>query len=105
VVGSAGNAGQVNYASSKGGINSLTRSIAAEFGHKGVRVNAVAPGFIETDMTGKLPHDIKEELIKNILLGFFGKTEDVACAVAWLSSPESDYITGQIIHVNGGLYL
>lgn len=105
VVGFSGNAGQFNYCATKAGIIGMTKSAALELGGRGIRVNAVAPGFIDTDMTSKLPENLKEEYMKKIPLKSFGKPEDVTQAVLFLASASSDYITGQTIHVNGGLYL
>lgn len=105
VVGIAGNAGQVNYAASKAGIIGMTKSLAKEVGSRGINVNAVAPGFIDTDMTSTLNDKVKEEAEKNIPLKRFGKSEDVAEVVAFLSSEASDYVTGQVIHVDGGMLM
>ena len=105
VVGIAGNAGQVNYSASKAGIIGMTKSLAKELGSRGVNVNAVAPGFIETDMTNTLGEKVKEEAEKNIPLKRFGKAEDVAECVAFLASGASDYITGQVIQVDGGMLM
>lgn len=105
VVGIAGNAGQVNYSASKAGIIGMTKSLAKELGSRGVNVNAVAPGFIETDMTNTLGDKVKEEAEKNIPLKRFGKAEDVAECVAFLASGASDYITGQVIQVDGGMLM
>ncbi len=105
VVGIAGNAGQVNYSASKAGIIGMTKSLAKELGSRGVNVNAVAPGFIETDMTSTLGDKVKEEAEKNIPLKRFGKAEDVAECVAFLASGASDYITGQVIQVDGGMLM
>lgn len=104
VVGFSGNAGQFNYSATKAGVIGMTKSAALELAPRGIRVNAVAPGFIETDMTASLPKAVTEEYLKKIPLKTFGKPEDVARAVLFLSLPDSDYITGQTIHVNGGLY-
>ena len=104
VVGLAGNAGQVNYAAAKAGLIGLTKSVAKEVGSRGITVNAVAPGFIDTDMTQKLPENVKQEAIKQIPLGRFGTPEDVAELVLFLSS-EAAYITGQVISVNGGMVM
>lgn len=103
VVGVMGNAGQVNYSASKAGVIGMTMSLARELASRGINVNAVAPGFIQTDMTAVLGDDIKAELSKNIPLGTLGTVEDVANAVAFLASDESKYITGQVIHVDGGM--
>ena len=105
VVGIAGNAGQVNYSASKAGIIGMTKSLAKELGSRGVNVNAVAPGLIETDMTNTLGDKVKEEAEKNIPLKRFGKAEDVAECVAFLASGASDYITGQVIQVDGGMLM
>lgn len=105
VVGISGNAGQVNYAASKAGIIGMTKSLAKEIGSRGINVNAVAPGFIDTEMTESLGEKIKEEAKKNIPLKRFGTVQDVAEVVAFLASDESDYITGQVIHVDGGMLM
>ena len=93
------------YAATKAGVSSLTRTLAAEWGSKGVRVNAVCPGYIETDMTEEINHKIKEEILKQIPLSRFGKTEEVAELIEFLITDEASYITGQTIHINGGLYM
>ena len=103
VVGITGNAGQANYTASKGGVISLTKTVAKELGSRGIRCNAVAPGFIRSDMTDSLPEDLKNAYMANIPLKRFGETEDIANAGAWLACDESSYITGQIISVNGGM--
>lgn len=105
VVGISGNAGQVNYAASKAGVIGMTKSLAKEVGSRGINVNAVAPGFIETDMTNELGDKFKEEAKKNIPLKRFGKPEDVAEVVAFLASESSNYVTGQVIHVDGGMLM
>lgn len=105
VVAFIGNAGQANYSASKAGIVGLTKTIAKEYAVRGIRANAVAPGFIQTAMTDGLPEKVKEEMGKMIPLGCFGLPEDVANAVVFLASKEADYITGQVIHVNGGMYM
>jgi 3-oxoacyl-[acyl-carrier protein] reductase len=105
VVGISGNAGQGNYSASKAGVIGFTKSIAKELGSRGININAVAPGFIETAMTDGLDDNIKEEMIKSIPLNRAGKPEDVANLVAFLCSKESDYITGQVIHVDGGMLM
>ncbi len=104
VVGFTGNVGQVNYSTTKAGLVGFTKSLAKELASRNITVNAVAPGFIETDMTSLLPEDLKQEYLKGIPLGRFGKPEDVAGAVLFLCSPFADYITGEVIHVNGGMY-
>ena len=103
VVGVTGNAGQANYSASKAGVIGFTKSIAREVSTKGINVNAVAPGFIDTDMTAILSEDIKENLLNNIPLKRFGKPEDVANLVVFLSSDKSNYITGEVINVDGGM--
>ena len=100
-----GNPGQANYSASKAGIVGFTKTVAREYASRGITVNAVAPGFIETAMTDVLPENIKEEMKRLIPLGKFGTVDDVANAVIFLASPESGYITGQVIHVNGGMYM
>ncbi|ACD24246.1 3-oxoacyl-[acyl-carrier-protein] reductase [Clostridium botulinum] len=105
VVGVAGNAGQVNYAASKAGVIGMTKSLAKELGARGINVNAVAPGFIETDMTSVLGEKVKEEAQKNIPLKRFGTPEDVAGVVAFLASENSNYVTGQVINIDGGMVM
>jgi len=105
VVGQIGNFGQSNYAASKAGIMGFTKSIAREVAARGIRVNAVAPGFIDTEMTRVIPEKAKENFLKQIPFGKMGKPEDVAEAVYWLCSDATGYITGQVLHVNGGLYM
>ena len=105
VVGIAGNGGQTNYAASKAGIIGLTKSLAKEVAVRGIRVNAVAPGFVETDMTADLTDDIKEKAIEAIPLGRMGAPEDIAKAVAFLASEDAAYITGQTLVVDGGMVM
>jgi 3-oxoacyl-[acyl-carrier protein] reductase len=105
VVGSSGNAGQVNYSAAKAGIAGFTRSLAREIGSRGITVNCVAPGFIDTDMTQALPEASRSALLGQIPLGRLGKPEDVAAAVVFLASPGAAYITGATLHVNGGMYM
>ena len=104
VVGAMGNAGQTNYAASKAGIIGFTKSLAREVGVRGVTVNAIAPGFIETDMTDSLPQDQKEALASQIPMGRLGTADEVAQAVLFLAGEGASYITGQTLHVNGGMY-
>ncbi len=103
VVGVMGNPGQGNYCASKAGVIGFTKSIAKELGGKNVTVNAIAPGFIETDMTDVLPEKVKEEMLRNVPLKRAGKPEDVAKLVGFLGSDDAGYITGQVIHVDGGM--
>lgn len=105
VVAFTGNPGQVNYSASKAGIVGLTKTIAKEYATRGIRANAVAPGFIQTSMTEAIPEKIKEEMKRSIPLGLFGTPEDVAMAVIFLASRDADYITGQVFHINGGMYM
>jgi 3-oxoacyl-[acyl-carrier protein] reductase len=105
VVGSSGNAGQINYAAAKAGIAGMTRSLAREIGSRGVTVNCVAPGFIDTDMTRALSEEQRAALLQQIPLGRLGSPEDVAAVVAFLASPQAGYITGATLHVNGGMYM
>lgn len=103
IVGVLGNAGQANYAASKAGLIGLTKAVAKELGSRGVRVNAIAPGFIQTDMTESLPVDVKDKMLSNVSLGAFGRVEDVANLCVFLASQDSDYITGEVIRVDGGM--
>ncbi len=105
VVGSSGNTGQVNYTAAKAGIIGFSKSLAQEIGSRGITVNVVAPGFIDTDMTTALPEMVKEEMLKRIPLRQLGQPEDIANAVAFLASEDAKYITGSTIHVNGGMYM
>jgi 3-oxoacyl-[acyl-carrier protein] reductase len=105
VVGSAGNPGQVNYAAAKAGVAGMTRALAREIGSRGITVNCVAPGFIDTDMTKTLPEEQQTALKTQIPLGRLGSPEDIAHAVAFLASPQAGYITGTTLHVNGGMYM
>ncbi|MBA2964172.1 MULTISPECIES: 3-oxoacyl-ACP reductase FabG [Ramlibacter] len=105
VVGAAGNPGQANYAAAKAGVAGMTRALARELGSRGITVNCVAPGFIETDMTGKLPAEQQQALLGQIPLGKLGRPDDIAHAVAFLVSPQAGYVTGQELHVNGGMYM
>jgi len=105
VVAFMGNPGQANYSASKAGIVGLTKTIAKEYASRALTVNAVAPGFISTAMTDALPENVKQEMMKAIPMSRFGTAQDVANAVSFFASPESGYITGQVIHVNGGMYM
>lgn len=105
VVGVAGNAGQTNYAAAKAGLLGFTKSLAREVGARGITVNAVAPGFIDTDMTRGLPDAQREALLSEIPLNRLGQPQEVAAAVAFLASPEAAYITGETLHVNGGMFM
>ncbi len=105
IIGIIGNAGQANYAASKAGIIALTKTTAKELASRGICVNAVAPGFIQTEMTAKLPHEIQEKMLAQIPLGRFGKPEDVARLCLFLGSGESDYITGQTVVIDGGMVM
>ncbi|MGC2424574.1 MAG: 3-oxoacyl-[acyl-carrier-protein] reductase [Nitrospirota bacterium] len=105
IVGAMGNAGQANYVASKAGLIGLTKTIAREYASRNITANAVAPGFIDTAMTQALPEKVREELIKQIPLTRLGTADDVAAAVKFLASGAAAYITGQVIHVNGGMYM
>ena len=105
VIGATGNPGQSNYAAAKAGIIGFTKSLAREIGSRNITVNAIAPGFIETDMTRSLPEEQRDALIQNIPLSRLGSVEDIANAVAFLVSKEAAYITGETLHVNGGMYM
>jgi 3-oxoacyl-[acyl-carrier protein] reductase len=105
IVGETGNPGQSNYVASKAGLIGLTKSMAQEIASRSVTVNAVAPGFIETDMTAALSEDMKSTLLNHIPLRRFGQVEDVAAAVRFLASEEAGYITGHVLDVNGGMYM
>jgi 3-oxoacyl-[acyl-carrier protein] reductase len=105
VVGASGNPGQANYAAAKAGVAGLTRALAREIGSRGITVNCVAPGFIDTDMTKALPDEQQAALKGQIPLGRLGSPEDIAHAVAFLASPQAGYITGTELHVNGGMYM
>ena len=105
VVGASGNPGQANYAAAKAGVAGMTRALARELGSRGITVNCVAPGFIETDMTAALGEEQQKALLAQIPLGHLGKPADVASAVAFLASPQAGYVTGQELHVNGGMFM
>ena len=105
VVGASGNPGQANYAAAKAGVAGMARALARELGSRGITVNCVAPGFIDTDMTSQLPQAQQDALKGQIPLGHLGKPADIAHAVAYLASPEAGYVTGQELHVNGGMYM
>lgn len=105
VVGSTGNAGQTNYAAAKAGMVGFAKSMAKEVGSRGITVNTVAPGFIDTDMTKELSDDIKNALLGSIALGRLGRPEEIAHAVSFLASEHASYITGETLHVNGGMYM
>ena len=105
VVGHAGNPGQANYCAAKAGVAGMSRSLARELGSRGITVNCVAPGFIDTDMTRALEDSQRQSLVANVPLGRFGQPEDVAAAVAFLASPRAAYVTGTTLHVNGGMYM
>jgi len=105
VVGHMGNAGQTNYAAAKAGMTGFTKSLAAELGSRGITVNCVAPGFIDTDMTRELPEEQRQALLQHIPLGRLGQSAEIAAAVAFLASPNAAYITGETLHVNGGMLM
>jgi 3-oxoacyl-[acyl-carrier protein] reductase len=105
VVGASGNPGQANYAAAKAGVAGMTRALARELGSRNITVNCVAPGFIETDMTAGLPEEQQKTLLGQIPLGHLGKPADIAHAVCYLASPQAGYVTGQELHVNGGMYM
>ena len=105
VIGIIGNAGQANYAASKAGLLGLTKSLARELASRGITVNAIAPGLIETDMTGVLSDEVRQGILGKIPLGKFGQPDDIAAAVAYLASPEAQYITGQVLAVDGGMVM
>jgi 3-oxoacyl-[acyl-carrier protein] reductase len=105
VVGQAGSPGQVNYAASKAGLIGLTKALAQELGSRGITVNAVAPGYIDTDMTRGLPEELKRRMLAGVPLGRMGQPDDVANAVKFLASDEASYITGHVLAVNGGMYM
>jgi 3-oxoacyl-[acyl-carrier protein] reductase len=105
VVGASGNPGQANYAAAKAGLAGMTRALARELGSRNITVNCVAPGFISTDMTAELPEAQQQALLSQIPLGHLGRPEDIAHAVTYLASPQASYVTGQELHVNGGMYM
>ena len=105
IVGEMGNVGQVNYASSKAGVIGLTKTVARELATRGVTVNAIAPGFIKTAMTDKIPENVKEQMLKQIPMAKLGMPEDIAYAVVFLASDDAAYITGQVLNVNGGMLM
>jgi 3-oxoacyl-[acyl-carrier protein] reductase len=105
IIGIMGNAGQANYAASKAGIIGITKSVAKELASRNVNVNAIAPGFIETDMTAKLPENVKSQMLSYIPLNRFGKASDVASLAVFLASDASSYITGQVIKIDGGMVM
>jgi 3-oxoacyl-[acyl-carrier protein] reductase len=105
VVGQAGSAGQANYAASKAGLIGVTKTLAQEMASRNITVNAIAPGYIDTDMTKVLPEDVRAKILASVPLGRMGKSEDIAAAVKFLASEDAGYITGQVIAVNGGMYM
>ncbi len=105
IVGTSGNAGQVNYAAAKAGILGLSKSMAEEIASRGITVNVVAPGFIESDMTSELSEEVRQNLLRRVPQQRLGKPEEIAAAVAFLVSPEAGYVTGQTLHVNGGMLM
>lgn len=105
IVGSIGNAGQTNYVASKAAIDGMTKAVARELAPKGVTVNAIAPGFIESDMTDVLSDEVKDMMLGQIPLGHFGEVKDISATVKFLASDDAKFITGQTIHVNGGMYM
>lgn len=105
VVGHSGNAGQTNYCAAKAGMTGFTKSLAQEVGSRGITVNCVAPGFIDTDMTKELPEEQRARLLQQIPLGRLGAADDIAAAVAFLASSSASYISGETLHVNGGMYM
>ena len=102
---SLGNRGQANYAAAKSGVEAFSRSLSKEVGSRGITVNSIAPGYIETDMTADIKEEVKNEILKQIPLMRFGQPDEVAEVVSFLSSDKSSYITGQTIHINGGMYM
>jgi 3-oxoacyl-[acyl-carrier protein] reductase len=105
VVGASGNPGQANYAAAKAGVVGMTKSLAAELGSRNITVNCVAPGFIDTDMTRALTEEQRKAILDRVPLGRLGAAEDIAAAVAYLASPQAGYVTGAVLHVNGGMYM
>ncbi len=105
VSGYAGNAGQVNYSAAKAGLNGLTKAMAREYASRNITVNCVAPGYIETDMTGLLAEEVQQKIKEEIALGVFGQVDDVANAVAYFAGESGRYVTGQTLHINGGMYM
>jgi 3-oxoacyl-[acyl-carrier protein] reductase len=105
VVGQAGSAGQANYAASKAGLIGLTKALAQEMASRGITVNAIAPGYVDTDMTNVLPEDVKKKILAAVPIGRMGKPEDIANAVKFLVGDDASYITGQVLAVNGGMYM